>query len=249
MSDHNLHEPIAIIGSGCRLPGGACSPSKLWELLRNPRDLLRKIDRFDTDGFYHPDGRHHGTANVQHAHLLDEDFRLFDAGFFGIKPVEAESIDPLQRLLLETVYESLENAGIPLERLQGSDTAFYAGVMATDYTDILMRDVDTIPQYFATATARSIISNRVSYVFDWHGPSMTIDTACSSSMLALHGAVTSLRTGESKVAVAAGGNLILGPGMEILAIRSPGLFILMLIRLVVVGRALYRTKQGEHAVT
>ncbi|KAK4205028.1 hypothetical protein QBC40DRAFT_261048 [Triangularia verruculosa] len=215
MPNNFVHEPIAIIGSGCRLPGGASSPSKLWDLLRNPRDLLRKIDRFDVDGFYHPDGRHHGTANVQHAHLLDEDFRLFDAGFFGIKPVEAESIDPLQRLLLETVYESLENAGIPLERLQGSDTAFYAGVMATDYTDLLMRDVDTIPQYFATATARSIISNRVSYVFDWHGPSMTIDTACSSSMLALHGAITSLRTGESKVAVAAGGNLILGPELFI----------------------------------
>lgn len=211
-SNHFVHEPIAIIGSGCRLPGGASSPSKLWDLLREPRDVLKKIDRFDTDGFFHPDGRHHGTANVQHAHLLDEDFRLFDPGFFGIKPVEAESIDPLQRLLVETVYESLENAGLPIERLHGSDTAFYAGVMATDYTDLLMRDVDTIPQYFATATARSIISNRVSYIFDWHGPSMTIDTACSSSMLALHGAVTSLRTGESRVAVAAGGNLILGPG-------------------------------------
>ncbi|KAL2015562.1 hypothetical protein VTK56DRAFT_5221 [Thermocarpiscus australiensis] len=211
----DLHEPIAIIGTGCRLPGGASSPSKLWDLLRKPRDLLKKIDRFDADGFYHPDGRHHGTANVRHAHLLDEDFRLFDPGFFGIKPVEAESIDPVQRLLLETVYESLEDAGIPLERLQGSDTAFYAGVMATDYTDLLMRDVDTIPQYFATATARSIISNRVSYVFDWHGPSMTIDTACSSSMLALHGAVTSLRTRECQVAVAAGGNLILGPELFI----------------------------------
>ncbi|KAH6628919.1 hypothetical protein F5144DRAFT_655621 [Chaetomium tenue] len=194
--NHFVHEPIAIIGSGCRLPGGASSPSKLWELLRDPRDVLRKIDRFDVDGFYHPEGRHHGTANVQHAHLLDEDFRLFDPGFFGIKPVEAESIDPLQRLLLETVYESLENAGLPIERLHGSDTAFYAGVMATDYTDLLMRDVDTIPQYFATATARSIISNRV-------------------SMLALHGAVTSLRTGESRVAVAAGGNLILGPELFI----------------------------------
>ncbi|KAK4098329.1 hypothetical protein N658DRAFT_509667 [Parathielavia hyrcaniae] len=210
-----VHEPIAVIGSGCRLPGGASSPSKLWELLQEPRDLLKKIDRFDADAFYHPDGRHHGTANVRHAHLLDQDFRLFDPGFFGIKPVEAEAIDPLQRLLLETVYESLENAGIPMERLQGSDTAFYAGVMASDYTDLLLRDVDTIPQYFATATARSIISNRVSYVFDWHGPSMTVDTACSSSMLALHGAVTSLRTGESQVAVAAGGNLILGPELFI----------------------------------
>jgi hybrid polyketide synthase/nonribosomal peptide synthetase ACE1 len=102
-----------------------------------------------------------------------------------------------------------------MEKLAGSDTAFFAGVMATDYTDILMRDPDTIPQYFATATARSIISNRVSYVFDWHGPSMTIDTACSSSFMALHSAVQSLRTGESGVAIAAGGNLILGPGKPI----------------------------------
>jgi len=207
-----MQEPIAIIGSGCRLPGDATSPSKLWEVLHKPRDLLKKIDRFNADAFYHEDGHYHGAANVRHSYLLDQDFRLFDPGFFGIKPVEAESIDPLQRLLLETVYESLENAGLPLERLQGSDTAFYAGVMATDYTDILMRDVDTFPQYFATATARSIISNRVSYVFDWHGPSMTIDTACSSSSLALHGAVQSLKTGECQVAVAAGGNLILGPG-------------------------------------
>jgi len=216
----NMQEPIAIIGSGCRLPGEANSPSKLWELLEKPRDLLKKIDRFNTDGFYHPDGSYHGAANVRHSYFLDEDYRLFDTGFFGIKPVEAESIDPLQRLLLETVYESLENAGIPLESLHGSDTAFYAGIMATDYWDTLMRDFDTIPQYFATATHRSIIANRVSYCFDWHGPSMTIDTACSSSMLALHSAVQSLRTGESQVAVAAGGNLILGPGKPVLIFRG-----------------------------
>ena len=205
-------EPIAIIGSGCRLPGKANSPSKLWDLLHKPRDLLRKIDRFDADKFFHPDGQHHGTAKSRHAYLLDEDHRLFDAGFFGIKPVEAESIDPLQRVLLETVYESLEDAGVPMERLQGSDTAFYAGVMQSDYNDVLMRDVDTFPQYFATSTSRSIISNRVSYIFDWHGPSMTIDTACSSSMMALHLAVKSLRSHECQVALAAGGNLFLGPG-------------------------------------
>jgi hybrid polyketide synthase/nonribosomal peptide synthetase ACE1 len=158
---------------------------------------------------------------VTHAHLLSEDFKLFDPGFFGINPVEAESIDPLQRLLLETVYEGIENAGLPMEKLAGSDTAFYAGVMASDYTDILMRDPDTIPQYFATATARSIISNRVSYVFDWHGPSMTVDTACSSSFMALHSAVQSLRTGESGIAVAAGGNLILGPGESSFCVSVP----------------------------
>jgi len=205
-------EPIAIIGSGCRLPGKSSSPSKLWDLLKQPTDQLKKVDRFNIDSFYNRDGHHHGAANVRHSYLLDEDFRLFDPGFFGIKPVEAESIDPLQRLVLETVYESLENAGQPLERLQGSNTAFYVGIMAADYQDLLLRDIENLPTYFGTGTSRSIIANRVSYVFDWHGPSMTIDTACSSSMLALHHAVQTLRRGESSVAVAAGGNLILGPG-------------------------------------
>ncbi|KAM0276945.1 hypothetical protein ACHAQH_006230 [Verticillium albo-atrum] len=215
MAGANSPEPIAIVGSGCRLPGGSSSPSKLWELLKNPRDLLKKVDRFNADGFYNKDGHHHGATNVRHSYLLDEDFRLFDPGFFGIKPVEAESIDPLQRLVLETVYESLENAGLAMGDLQGSDTAFYVGIMAADYQDLLLRDIENLPTYFGTGTSRSIIANRVSYVFDWHGPSMTIDTACSSSMLALHQAVQTLRSGGSDVAVAAGGNLILGPEIYI----------------------------------
>ena len=206
------HEPIAVIGSGCRLPGEASTPSKLWELLRQPRDLLRRINRFNPDGFYHLDGYHHGTTNVQESYLLSEDHRLFDPEFFNIKPVEASSIDPMQRILLETVYEALESAGETIEALQGSNTAFYVGVMAVDYQDLLLRDIDCLPTYFATGTSRSIIANRVSYFFDWHGPSMTIDTACSSSMIALHQAVQTLRSGDSRVAVAAGADLILGPG-------------------------------------
>lgn len=206
-----MAEPIAIIGRSCRLPGGANSPSKLWQLLANPRDCLRKIDRFNADGYYHKDGAHPGHSNVRHAYLLDDDIRAFDPQFFGIRPVEAESIDPLQRFLLETVYEALENAGLPLESLYGSDTGFYAGVMQSDYADILLRDLDTIPQYFSTASSRSILANRVSYVFDWHGPSLVIDTACSSSAVALHSAFQALRSGECKIAVAAGANLILGP--------------------------------------
>ena len=206
------HEPIAIIGSGCRFPGEACTPSKLWQLLRQPYDVSRKIDRFNYKGFYHPDGAHHGTTNVQESYLLAEDHRVFDAHFFNIKPVEADAIDPMQRILLETVYESLENAGQTIQGLQGSDTAFYVGVMSVDYIEQLLRDLDALPTYFATGTSRAIVSNRVSYFFDWHGPSMTIDTACSSSLIALHQAVQTLRSRESRVAVAAGADLILGPG-------------------------------------
>lgn len=211
------HEPIAVIGSGCRFPGEANSPSKLWELLREPRDVLSEIpdSRFNVDRFYHPDNAHHGTSNVRHSYLLAEDHRLFDAQFFGVKPVEAIAVDPQQRLLLETVYESLEAAGISIEQLQGSQTGVFVGLMSVDYADMLGVDLDYFPTYFAPGTARSIMSNRVSYFFDWHGPSVTIDTACSSSLVAVHQAVQTLRSGESRVAVAAGANLLLGPAQYV----------------------------------
>ncbi|KAL4795761.1 putative hybrid NRPS/PKS enzyme [Aspergillus venezuelensis] len=207
------NEPIAIVGIGCRFPGGANSASKLWELLKDPPDLRTEIpkDRFNADAFHHPDNLHHGTSNVRHSYLLAEDHRKFDASFFGINPAEAASIDPQQRLLLETVYESLEAAGTPMEQLKGSSTAVFVGLMCADYADIVGYDVDNIPKYYATGTARSLISNRISYFFDWHGPSMTIDTACSSSLVAVHQAVQVLRSRESRVAIAAGANLLLGP--------------------------------------
>ncbi|GKZ85679.1 putative Hybrid PKS-NRPS biosynthetic cluster [Aspergillus niger] len=206
-------EPVAIIGTGCRFPGGASSPSKLWELLQQPRDLRQKIppNRFNPDGFYHPNGSHHGTSNVLHSYLLKEDHRHFDAQFFGIKPSEASSMDPQQRFLLEVVYEGLEAAGQRLEDLQGSSTAVYVGLMCGEYEAMLMQQPEEFPTYTATGTSRSIMANRISYFFDWHGPCMTIDTACSSSLVALHHAVQALRQGESSIAIAAGSNLCLGP--------------------------------------
>ncbi|KAL9605858.1 MAG: hypothetical protein Q9179_000968 [Wetmoreana sp. 5 TL-2023] len=206
-------DPIAIVGSGCRLPGGASSPSKLWKLLETPRNLGQDIpsDRFDTTSYYHPSGSHHGTTNVKQSYLLEEDVRVFDAAFFNISPNEADSIDPQQRLLLETVYEALESGGHTLDELRGSDTAVFVGTMGVDYNDTLLRDLNTIPTYFATGTNCAIISNRVSYFFDWHGPSMTIDTACSSSLIAVHQGVQALRSGESRVVMACGTQIILGP--------------------------------------
>ncbi|KAF3766643.1 hypothetical protein M406DRAFT_252003 [Cryphonectria parasitica EP155] len=210
-------EPIAIVGSGCRFPGSAHSRSSLWSLLENPQDLCREIsaDRFSTTGFYHHDGGRHGTTNVRHSYLLDEDVRVFDAPFFNISPNEAEAMDPQQRLLLEIVYEALEAGGHTLEGLRGSDTSVYVGTMTVDYLDTLLRDHNTIPKYFATGINRAIISNRVSYFFDWHGPSMTIDTACSSSLIAVHQGVQSLRSGESRVSVACGTQVLLGYDMYI----------------------------------
>ena len=211
-------EPIAVVGSGCRFPGGASSPSKLWKLLESPPDVAQDIpsDRFDTAGYYHPVGSHHATTNVKQSYFLKEDVRVFDASFFNISPNEADSIDPQQRILLETVYEALEAGGHTMEKLRGSDTAVYVGTMGVDYNDTLLRDLNTIPTYFATGTNRAILSNRVSYFFDWHGPSMTIDTACSSSLIAVHQGVQALRTGESRVAMACGTQVLLGPGISFL---------------------------------
>ncbi|KAL4792162.1 hypothetical protein BDV19DRAFT_392334 [Aspergillus venezuelensis] len=208
-----INEPIAIVGSACRFAGGASSPSKLWELLNNPRDVRSDIptSRFNKDNYYHPNSAFHGHSNIQHSYLLEEDVAAFDTEFFGIKPVEAKAIDPQQRLLMETVYEGLESAGLTIDSLKGSDTAVYVGLMCGDYEASVLRDLKTAPVYTATGIGRSILSNRVSYFFNWHGPSMTIDTACSSSLVAVHLAAQALRNGESRVALACGSNLLLGP--------------------------------------
>jgi hybrid polyketide synthase / nonribosomal peptide synthetase ACE1 len=206
-------EPIAIIGIGCHFPGDVNSPSKLWELLVEPRNVATRIppDRFNLRRFYHPDGSHHGTTNVQESYLLSEEIGHFDAQFFNTHATEADGIDPQQRLLMETVYEALEDASIPIEQLQGSNTAVYAGLMFQDYLNVSGRDYNFIPTYSASGTAASNVSSRISYFFDWHGPSMTIDTACSSTLVAVHQAVQNLRSGISRLAVAAGTNLILDP--------------------------------------
>ena len=210
-----VNEPIAVIGTGCRFPGESSTPSKLWQLLEKPRDVQRPIDRFAAENWHNKNGSYHGASNVLDAYLLSEDPQAFDAQFFNIAPSEAESIDPQQRVLLEVVYETLESAGIPMESLQGTSTAAYVGVMCDDYTGIVYGDAEAVPKYAATGTARSILSNRLSYFFNWTGPCMTIDTACSSSLVAVHQAAQVLRDGTSKVAVAAGSNLILAPSMFI----------------------------------
>ena len=210
---NDIKEPIAIVGSACHFAGQVDSPSKLWDLLEKPRDVRSQIpdSRFSARGFYHPNNTHHGHSNVLQSYLLDQDPRVFDAEFFGINSLEAKAMDPQQRLLLETVYESIESAGMTIENLRNSDTSVYAGVMCGDYEAMLLRDLDAAPTYFAVGTSRAVLSNRISYFFNWHGPSVTIDTACSSSLVAIHMAVQALRAGETQMSVACGSNLILGP--------------------------------------
>lgn len=208
-----LPQPIAIIGTACRLPGGASSPSKLWQLLKSPRDLLREVpqDRFRWEGFHRSDGLH-GSVRTRKGYFLDENIREFDPQFFKISPAEAETLDPQHRLLLENVYEAIESAGLCLEDLQGTDVGVFVGLMADEYYQDANNDIDASSgQVLTTGTARSMASNRISYTFDFRGPSLSIDTACSSSMMALHLAVSSLRQGESSIAFACGAHLVLTP--------------------------------------
>ncbi|PYI12323.1 putative polyketide synthase [Aspergillus sclerotiicarbonarius CBS 121057] len=204
---------IAIIGMSCRV-AGANSPSELWDVLASSKDVRTEISRFNSDGFYKPDGGpRKGLTNVRHAYVMPDGVDKFDNTFFKISPLEAEAMDPQQRLLLEITYEAIENAGITLDEFEGSDTAVYAGIFGNDYHTSLLRDVDATPKYMSTGTSNSIAANRISYVFDLHGPSLVIDTACSSTMVALNQAVAGLKAGESKMAVVCGANLIISPDM------------------------------------
>lgn len=137
-----MNEPIALVGSACRFAGGASSPSKLWDLLSNPRDVLSEIpkSRFNAENYYHTNPAYHGHSNIRHSYMLEQDVTAFDTEFFGIKPVEAKAIDPQQRLLMETVYEGLESAGLTIDSLKGSDTAVFVGLMCGDYEASLLRD-------------------------------------------------------------------------------------------------------------
>ncbi|KAA8651101.1 putative Nonribosomal peptide synthetase [Aspergillus tanneri] len=209
-----MKTPIAVVGTACRFPGDVASPSQLWELLSNPKDVLRDLDpeRLNLSGFHHQHGEHHGATDVPNkSYVLDDDVHHFDAAFFNISAAEAEAMDPQQRLLLETTYEALEAAGYTLKQMRGSSTSVFVGAMTSDYHDIQARDLDTISRWHATGTSPSILSNRVSYFFDLRGPSMTINTACSSSLVALHQAVQSLRNGDCTTAIVGGVNLLLDP--------------------------------------
>ncbi|KAF3384468.1 Non-reducing polyketide synthase pyr2 [Penicillium rolfsii] len=206
-------EPIAIVGTGCRFPGSSSSPDRLWHLLQNPGNVVSKVPsgRFNVDAFYHPNSQQHGSTSVAESYFLEEDIRAFDASFFSISPAEAAAMDPQQRLLLETVYDSLEAGGHRLDVLQGSATGVYCGFLRTDYSQIQFADPDSFPPYTVTGNSPAIMANRISYFFNWTGPSFSVDTGCSSSLLAVHLAVESLRKGDCNLAVAVGSNLILSP--------------------------------------
>ena len=212
------HEPIAIIGIGCRLPGGADDPDGLWALLRDGVDAISEVpaDRWDIDEYYDPDPTTPGKMSTRHGGFL-RDVDRFDARFFGISPREAAAMDPQQRLLLEVTWEALEHAGQAPAELMGSRTGVFVGIGTGDYAQLTLgrQGIEGLGAYYASGIAHSIASGRISYTLGLQGPSVSLDTACSSSLVAVHLAVQSLRAGESDLSLAGGVNLMLGPEMTI----------------------------------
>jgi acyl transferase domain-containing protein/acyl carrier protein len=207
--------PIAIIGIGCRFPG-ANDPAAFWQLLRNGVDAISEVpaDRFDQHAFYDPDPAAPGKMNTRWGGFLGQ-VDQFDANFFGISPREALRMDPQQRLLLEVTWEALQDAGQVPERLVGTGVGVFIGIATNDYRRLQWNDLERIDAYAGTGNAMSIAANRISYLFDFRGPSLAIDTACSSSLVAVHLACRSLWNGESTLALAGGVNLILSPAIAI----------------------------------
>jgi len=214
----HVAEPIAIIGMGCRFPGGAGTPETFWELLKNGFDAVSEVpaNRWDPAALYDPDLSTPGRMNTRWGSFLDQ-LDQFDPNFSGISPREAAQMDPQQRLLLEVAWEALEQAGQPMERLAGSRTGVFIGIhsQSSDYCWLQLSDRARIDAYTSTGTAHSIVPNRLSYFFDLQGPSLAVDTACSSSLVAVHLACQSLRSKECDLVLAGGVNVILSPEMTI----------------------------------
>ncbi|OKL56909.1 hypothetical protein UA08_07744 [Talaromyces atroroseus] len=213
-SDSNvLDEPIAIVGMACRYPGEGSSPAGFWNMISNARTAHRTIpkSRFNADAWYHPDPDRKGAMGVKSGFFIDEDPSRFDAPFFSVTAKEASTMDPMHRWILEVTYEALENAGIPMTSLPGSDTGCFVGCFTQDYSLMSNSDIFNTGPYMATGNGATMLSNRVSWFFDLRGPSLSVDTACSSTMYALHLACQSIKAGESKQAIVGGTNLLLYP--------------------------------------
>lgn len=202
---------IAVVGMACRLPG-ATSRQQLWSLLTEKRDAVTLIpeDRWDAESLYDPELRRPGTMNTKWGGFISNVDR-FDAEFFGISNFEAVQMDPQQRLALEVAWEALEDAGWVAAELRGHSAGVFFGVSGNDYGQLERQRPGGLGDASTLGNAVSIVANRISYFFDWCGPSLAVDTACSSSLVALHLACRSLREGECERALVGGTNLILSP--------------------------------------
>ena len=214
-SERRANEPIAVVGVGLRFPG-ASDPDSFWRLLHEGRDAIGEIptDRWDLDAYFDPRPQTPGKMYTRHGGFLDG-VDLFDPHVFGISPREAASMDPQQRILLEVAWTALEDAGIAPDGLKESATGVFVGIAGSDYSRLVLSDPARVDVYAASGTAFSVAAGRISYLLGLSGPSLAVDTACSSSLVAVHLAAQSLRSGECRLALAGGVNLILLPAVHV----------------------------------
>ncbi|KAH6603957.1 polyketide synthase [Trichoderma cornu-damae] len=205
-------EPIAVVGMGCRLPGDVKSASEFWDLMMSKgTGNTPKVpaSRFNIDAHIHKNNDRPGSFGVLGGYFLKGDLAEFDPGLFGITPVEAMWMDPQQRKLLEVVYEALESGGISLDKIAGTRTAVFAASFTADWQQMAFKEHSFRHSLAATGVDPGIISNRISHVFNLNGPSIMCNTACSSSVYALHNACNALRNNEAEGAIVGGVNLII----------------------------------------
>ncbi|NEB79266.1 type I polyketide synthase, partial [Streptomyces sp. SID14478] len=206
-------EPIAVVGMGCRFPGGIGSPDELWRAVADGRDLTGGLpqDRgWDLESLVHPDPDHPGTSYSDRGGFL-ADAAGFDAEFFGITPREALAMDPQQRLMLEVAWEAVERGGIDPDLLRGSRVGVFVGSNGQSYMPLLESEAARVEGYQGLGNSASVLSGRLAYFFGWQGPALTVDTACSSSLVGIHLAMRALRDGDCSMALAGGVTVISDP--------------------------------------
>ncbi|KJY00886.1 polyketide synthase like protein [Zymoseptoria brevis] len=211
------HEPIAIVGMSCNFAGGVSSPERLWELMAESRDCWTPIpdSRFDGAALYDADQQRLDRHHTKGGYFLESDPYTFDAQFFNLTAELASAMDPQLRMLLEGVYEAVEDAGMTLDELAGSNTSVFSGIFARDYSDMLVKDPESLPPSFVTGNGTAMFSNRISHFFNLKGTSTTQDTGCSGSMVSLHLGVQSLQRGETDMSIIGASSLILNPDFHI----------------------------------
>nr|WP_231978225.1 polyketide synthase [Mycobacterium sp. E3298] len=217
-------EPLAIVGIGCQFPGGARTPESYWHLLCSGTDATDTVpeSRWNAAKYYDPNPAKVGKMVTRRGGFLSE-IDQFDPQFFGISPREAHLIDPQQRLLLQTTWEALEDGGISADSLAGTEVGVFVGGFTLDYQLLQNRGRSSryrFKAHSATGMMMTMLANRISFAFDFRGPSMTIDTACSSSLVAVHLAALSIWNGECDVALAGGVNVMIGPNTAIAESKS-----------------------------
>ncbi|NEO82461.1 polyketide synthase, partial [Moorena sp. SIO4G3] len=217
LKNQDQSEAIAIIGMGCRIPGGASTPEAFWELLQNGVDAITEVppSRWPVDEYYDSDPSAPGKMSTRYGGFIER-LQEFDANFFGISPKETIHLDPQQRLLLEVSWEALERSGINPQKLKGSSTGVFVAIGGNGYLQkILTQGLEQIDAYMASGNTYSTASGRISYLLGLKGPNLAVDTGCSSSLVSVHLATTSLRNRESNLALAGGVNVLISPELHI----------------------------------